>query len=397
MGTTWLAPADWGAPLQWLPQLAAHVLGRAADDPAVLAVDVRAPHALDVLARACDELSGGRPFAEVLAVTDDAEAARLQGEAGTAPVSVDVTDGPARLAGPAADDEHDLAALRAAKGLHDRLRDAHAAAVFAATPRPSLAGRPLVSVRIPTWRGHEQLCGRTLPSVLHGTYENVEVLVCSDGPDADARRAVEEVAARDPRVRYLELPQRPTYPEHPQNIWRVGGAHAVNATLDAARGAVIAPLDHDDAFTATHVEDLLTVLDRAGGDFAYGQAMCELREGPWVIGGSAPLVYGNVQHGAVMHTSRLAHVAIDPDCWLLPEPGDWNCWRRMVSTGAQAAFLERPVLVHYAERSSMGDAADTARYVEPTAAQALADAARTPGLAALLAVARLLARTPVAA
>lgn len=391
MSTLWLSPPDWGRPVQWLPALAAHVLGTPAEDPTVLAVDVRAPYALDLLARACEELSEGRPFAEVLAVTDDAEASRLRQQARPAPAPL------AGLCAPGADAERALAALRAAKALHDRLRDAHDAAVYAAAPRPSLDGRPLVSVRIPTWHGHEVLCGRTLPSVLNGTYENLEVLVCSDGPDADARAAVEAVAARDPRVRFLELGERPGYPEHPQNIWRVGGAHAVNATLDAARGAVIAPLDHDDAFTAAHVAELLTVLDRTGADFAYGQAMCELREGPWVIGGSAPLAYGNVQHGAVMHTRRLAHVGIDPDCWLLPEPGDWNCWRRMLATGAQAAFLERPVLVHYAERSAMGGAADTARYLEPDTVQALADAARTPGLAALLPVARLLDRVPATA
>lgn len=387
----WLAPEDWGRPAQWLPALAAHVLGTPADAPTVLAVDVRAPYALDLLARACDELSDGRPFAEVLAVTDDAEASRRRQQAMA--VAVPAAGTPT----PRVDPGRALAALGTAKALHDRLRDAHAGAVYAATPRPPLGDRPLVSVRIPTWHGHEILCGRTLPSVLGGTYEHLEVLVCSDGPDPEARRAVEAIATRDPRVRFLELGERPAYPEHPQSIWRVGGAHAVNATLDAARGAVIAPLDHDDAFTATHIAELLAVLDRSGADFAYGQAMCELREGPWVIGGSTPLAYGNVQHGAVMHTRRLAHIGIDPDCWLLPEPGDWNCWRRMLATGAQAAFLERPVLVHYAERSAMGGAADSARYVEPTAAQALADAARTPGLAALLPLARLLDGVPVAA
>lgn len=382
--TLWLAPDDWGAPATWLPALAAHVRARPADAPEVLAVDVRTPGALDVLALACDHLSEGRAFAEVLAVTEDAEAARFAATCAPAPVPRDLRDLPA-------DPDAAIALLRHAKGLHDLLRDHLAAAVFAAAPPPALDGRPLVTVRIPTWRGHEVLCSRTLPSVLQGGYEHVEVLVCSDGPDPEARRAVEEIARRDPRVRYLELPARPAYPEHPQSIWRVGGAHAVNATLAAARGEVIAPLDHDDAFTHGHVADLLTALARSGADLVYGQALCELREGPWVIGGSAPLSYGNVQHGAVMHTRRLAHVGIDPDCWILPEPGDWNSWRRMQAAGAQVAFLERPVLVHFAERSSMGDAADRARYVEPTAAEALADAARTPGLAALLPVAALLA------
>lgn len=385
--TTWLSPEDWSAPSTWLGALATHILGRTHENPHVLMVDVRRPHALDVLARACDELSEGRPFAEVLAVTTDIEASEIASR-------TDVTHATIGLPAPspALDDMGEaVVGLRRAKHLHDLLRDAHAAAVFAATPRPSLAGRPLVSVRIPTWRGHETLCARTLPSILAGSYENVEVLVCSDGPDAAARAAVEDVARRDPRVRYLELPERPGYPEHPQSIWRVGGAHAVNATLAAARGDVIAPLDHDDAFTAGHIPELLAALDRSGADLAYGQALCELREGPWVVGGCAPLAYGNVQHGAVMHTRRLAHIGIDPDCWLLPEPGDWNCWRRMLEAGAQATFLERPVLVHYAERSSMGAAADTHRHVEPDAAAVLTDAARTPGLAALLPVAALMA------
>jgi hypothetical protein len=271
-----------------------------------------------------------------------------------------------------------MARVRAAKALHDELVALEDARRFHAAGDPFAGGaRPRVTVRIPTWHGHETLLERTLPSVLVAPWEGVEVVVCSDGPDPDARRAVEGL--RDARVRYLELPERPVYPSHPQNLWRVGGIHAVNHALDAAaEGSFIAPLDHDDAFTLGHVPELLAVLERSGADLAYGQALCELADGAWVINGSAPLAHGEIAHGAVLYSPRLQHVRLDPDAWLLAEPGDWNCWRRMDAAGAHAVHLPRPVLVHFQERTALGDEQQSDRaFSEPTDAEALRDVRAT--------------------
>ncbi|MGZ4194719.1 MAG: hypothetical protein ACXVRW_19950, partial [Solirubrobacteraceae bacterium] len=172
-----------------------------------------------------------------------------------------------------------------------------------------------------------------------------------DGPQPHARAAVE--AIEDPRVRYLELDERPAYPTRKESFWQVAGTYPVNRLLDEARGEVIAPLDHDDGFTYTHIPRLLEELMR-GGDFAFGQAMTEYPEGDWRLLGSAPLRYGEIVHATVMYTSRLRHMRYDPYAWLLDEPGDWNMWRRIQATGASVRHLAEPVAVHFKERSSIG-------------------------------------------
>jgi glycosyltransferase involved in cell wall biosynthesis len=223
--------------------------------------------------------------------------------------------------------------------------------VLTAAPPPQTQGLPLVTVRIPTYGSTDLLVERAIPSVLAGGYANIELLVCSDGPQPHARAAVEAVA--DPRVRYIEVEKRPTYPSRPEAFWQTAGTYAVNRLLDEARGAFIAPLDHDDAFTADHIPALLAALTHGGADFAYGQAMAENLNGAWDLLGSAPLAHGQIVHATVLYSRRLCHMRYDPHAWLLNEPGDWNLWRRMSEAGARIHHLPVPVALHFKERSSI--------------------------------------------
>jgi hypothetical protein len=154
-------------------------------------------------------------------------------------------------------------------------------------------------------------------------------------------------------VRYLELPERPRYPDFPESFWNVAGTLAVNRTLEEARGDLIAPLDHDDAFTANHIPVLLDAMHRAGADFGYGTAMSEDQRGGWGLIGQTPLQIGRVVHASVMYTRRLAHMRYDGDAWVWGDPGDWNLWRRIRATGAGIAFSPHPVAVHFREQSSI--------------------------------------------
>jgi Glycosyl transferase family 2 len=243
-----------------------------------------------------------------------------------------------------------LAHARSAKALADHVQAAMDRRQWETTILAN--GRePLVSVPIHTWRGAETLVNRTIPSVLNGSHQNVEVVVCSDGPDLDARAAVE--AIDDPRVRYFELASRPRYAEHPYNFWLTAGTTAANSARAACRGHWVAPLDHDDAFTIDHVSILLATALSTGADITYGRAVCEHPDGGWFVLGSGDLALGQVTHGAVLWSSRVAHMRYDPNSWLLGEPGDWNLMRRAVAAGATTAFCHSPVLVHYREKSSV--------------------------------------------
>jgi hypothetical protein len=355
-GTILVLAPDWRRPLEWLPILAAYVVAAPLRGDTCLALDARgAEPPADLVAKlvgsACEHLADGRPFAEVLLVADDVD---ITDEAvSSAPELVDRLglDVPELAEDARETVQHALWV----KALADALLGEIDRAALAAAPPAQLDGEPLVTVRIPTYGSTDLLLERALPSVLAGSYGNVEVLVCSDGPQPHARAAVATVT--DPRVRYLELPERPVYPSRPSSFWQVAGTAAVNHMLDEARGEVIAPLDHDDAFTHDHIPVLLAAL-RAGGDFAYGQAMTEMPTGTWGLLGSAPLEHGRIVHASVGYSRRLAHMRHDPEAWVIDEPGDWNMWRRMRDAGARIAHVSLPIALHFKEGSSKEGRAD---------------------------------------
>lgn len=348
----WLSP-DWTCPETWLGALARYVAHAPADGSTCLCLDVGGADgalATDLARVACEALAAASEFGDVLLVCgtpDHREVVRVRsGE--------DVLAALAVAPSPAPDDpDRIVAQARRGKALADELRAIADHHLMSLGGDPWIEREPLVTVRIPTWRGHERLVTRTIPSILEGTYANVEVLVCSDGPDPLARAAVEQLAASDSRVRYLELPERPNHPAHPWSFWETTGLRAANHALDAARGRFIAPLDHDDEFTATHISDLVALAREEQADFVHAQALCEQHSGPPTIVGRERLAHGHVCHGAVLYSDRLAHMRYDTACWLGEEPGDWNMWRRMRELGAKVAYLDRVVLLHTAERTSI--------------------------------------------
>jgi hypothetical protein len=246
-----------------------------------------------------------------------------------------------------------VAHARAAKAIVDELQAIIDRHLLTSGPVDPEGAEPLVSVPIHTWRGGKLLVTRAIYSVLNGSYANVEVVVSSDGPDDEARARVEAIG--DPRVRFIALTERPGYPDHPYSFWLTAGTPAANAARAECRGAYLAPLDHDDAFTTDHIARLLDALRRSNADMAYGQALCEHPDGHWFFVGSEPLAMGRITHGAVLHTQRLAHMRFDPHAWLLGEPGDWNLWRRISEAGAAIVHLPETVLAHFAEKSSVRD------------------------------------------
>ncbi len=388
----WLTPA-WEQPERWVGALSAYLHAARPEDPVCLAIDAAssdlgADAVTGLVAEACERLAGDAPFAEVLIV--DTPVA----DAGLLPVS-DAGDVRAALevSAPAVPDDAEEVVARArwAKALVDDLRATVDRLRFERAGDPLTEDRPLVTVRIPTWNGVEGLVGRAIPSVLGGTYDNVEVLVCSDGPDPRAREAVEAIT--DPRVRYLELDERPVHPSYPWSFWETTGLRPANFALDQARGAFVCPLDHDDAFTSTHVADLLEAARRERADLVHGQALCEQASGPPVVLGSGQLRHGQVTHGSVMYSRRLAHMRYDTACWLIGEPGDWNLWRRMLAAGAVTAHLPKVVLAHSRERTSIEDDPRTAQLDRRTAADLAPDVLGTDARA-LLDIAPLLTCAP---
>ncbi|HSS58198.1 MAG TPA: hypothetical protein VLK59_09325, partial [Solirubrobacteraceae bacterium] len=189
----WAAP-DWNDVQKWISLLGAYVNVVEPDADVCLVLDASGDGppsdvVLELVSQACMGLTGGRPFAEILLL--DAPEPRPAGALTVA--SADALraalglPAPIALEGPEEIVEHATWAkhiVDAARARLDRWRYETASA-------PPLDGEPLVTVRIAIWGDVTPLLTVALPSVLNGSWPNVEVLVCSDGPQPHARAAVE--------------------------------------------------------------------------------------------------------------------------------------------------------------------------------------------------------------
>lgn len=180
---------------------------------------------------------------------------------------------------------------------------------------------PLVSVVTPTWRRHDLLMARCIPSVQAQTYPDVEHVIVSDGPDPGLAKLLTDLP-----VVYGEVGE---HDPHPDN-W---GSHARNHALSLASGDLIAYLDDDNAFRPDHLQRLVQALaERPDADFAYSQMQCHPHG--YVVG-SPPPAYGQLDSSLLMHRRGLPGRL---GCW--PPPGQAVGWdQHAPDWGAVAQWL----------------------------------------------------------
>jgi glycosyltransferase involved in cell wall biosynthesis len=113
---------------------------------------------------------------------------------------------------------------------------------------------PLVSVIVPVYNGAEFLRW-TLDSALAQTYPNIEVIAVDDGSTDGTLEILKEYAMRDKRVCYLSQANG-------------GVARARNYAIAQSHGEFIAPLDADDLWEPTKIEQqmqrMMATGDRTG-------------------------------------------------------------------------------------------------------------------------------------
>jgi glycosyltransferase involved in cell wall biosynthesis len=102
-----------------------------------------------------------------------------------------------------------------------------------------IATEPLVTAVIPT-RNRPDLVTRAVRSALEQTYQQMEVVVVVDGPDAATNAALASI--QDERLRVICLPEP------------VGASDARNVGVQAARGEWIGLLDDDDEWMSRKIE-----------------------------------------------------------------------------------------------------------------------------------------------
>lgn len=153
---------------------------------------------------------------------------------------------------------------------------------------------PVVTVISPTWRRHDLLLDRCIPSVQAQGYLWTEHLVISDGPDEALR---EKLAAPWmngwKNLWYRELPDHDPEAHY--------GHHARAYGCEIAQGEYITYCDDDDALRPEHCHMLAKALDEnPEAGFAVSRMASHGPGGTSVIG-HGPLACGNVGTPMVMH------------------------------------------------------------------------------------------------
>lgn len=203
---------------------------------------------------------------------------------------------------------------------------------------------PLVSVIIATHNRAELLTTRAIPSVLNQTYQNFELIIVADRCTDDTRVRVQ--AINDPRLKFIELTERPPLPEDLHARWRVASAAPRNKGLEIATGDWLTFLDDDDEFTPNHIEVLLQKA-LEGYDFVYGNILMITPTGERRIVGKYPPEHGHIGASSFICSAKYKHIKFNTDPTATWEPGDWNFIRRVIESGARVCYIDETVYIHY--------------------------------------------------
>jgi glycosyltransferase involved in cell wall biosynthesis len=111
---------------------------------------------------------------------------------------------------------------------------------------------PLVSVIVPAYNAAATI-ERTLDSIVHQTYTNIEVLVVDDGSSDETCKIALRFVKTDPRIRLIRKANG-------------GVASARNAGIESASGEFLAPIDADDLWHPSRVARHVAALVCAPAD-----------------------------------------------------------------------------------------------------------------------------------
>ena len=115
---------------------------------------------------------------------------------------------------------------------------------------------PLVSVIMPAYNA-ERFVEEAIRSVMSQTITDWELLVLDDGSKDGTARIAADLAAQDPRIRFLP------------NEANMGVAKTRNRGFDLCRGQYVALLDSDDVWHPDKLEKQLALAEQTGADIVY--------------------------------------------------------------------------------------------------------------------------------
>ena len=199
---------------------------------------------------------------------------------------------------------------------------------------------PLVSVIIPTWNRGPLLVERTLPSIFNQTYENFEIVIVGDCCTDNTDELLSKID--DPRLHFLNLPERGNYPKEKKALWQVAGSIPKNKALEICRGKWIAPLDDDDVFTENHIEILLRHAQEYNFEFVYGKLEMEVSPGKWREKGFVKQEM-SMQNSTTLFRGYIKLFRPDVNAWRIGLTGDYHRTIRYREAGVRIGFLNEIV------------------------------------------------------
>lgn len=207
---------------------------------------------------------------------------------------------------------------------------------------------PLVTVVVATYNRAGLLSERCIPSVLGQTYANLELIVVGDCCTDETEEVLRGI--RDPRLRFVNLAQRPDYPEGPLHRWMVAGIPAMNRGLSMASGDYITHLDDDDEYTPDRLEKLVGFAAGNECDFVWHPFWVEDGE-KWVVNEARRFSRAQVTTSSVLYRSWFKKIPWDIKSYRLSEPGDWNRFRKIKYMDPVIMRHPEPLLKHYREKN----------------------------------------------
>ena len=208
-----------------------------------------------------------------------------------------------------------------------------------------LPAEPLVSICVSTYNRPELLVSRCIRSLLEQTYKKIEIIVVGDNSSDSVVAAVESV--NDPRLRFVNLPVRGSYPSLPQLQWCVAGTAPDNQSLAMINGDYVTHLDDDDEHLPTRIETLVNFARETAADVVWHPFWIVRSDGPTTLVEAEQFQYGQVTNGSVFYRSWFAQIPYDIKAYVLREPGDWNRFRKFRYVRPMMARCPEALLRHY--------------------------------------------------
>ena len=122
--------------------------------------------------------------------------------------------------------------------------------MIASSSESTVGPHSLVSIILPVYNG-EEFVGAALESALRQTYRNIEIIAVDDGSSDGTLAILEAFSRADSRVKVVTQPNS-------------GVARARNLAIAEAGGEFIAPLDADDLWEPTKIEQQVLRMLEAG-------------------------------------------------------------------------------------------------------------------------------------